>query len=365
MDRNEAIQRTIKVLREDWERQSGTLYQRQVEQALFFRKLNPHESLAVYDALAAVGIEVCDEEPEIAPPKEAAVGDDYSPNPRLLTKREEAELGRKVILAGQVASAISEGRSDLAPQFADIVRRGSEARDKMIVSNMRLVQKIARYYSICSELPVEDLAQEGMFGLMNAVDKFDPHLGFKFSTYAFHWIRQSITRAIADRGRLIRIPVHMVETLRKLSRAVRFLEKLNGGMEPTIEEIADRLGWELERTAFVYELSRSNAVSLDAQIEGHGGLSIIDSLSSQLPSPDEVALRLDLLDLMEECLEELPERQREILRMRFGFDSGYEMTLEQVGAMYGVTRERIRQIQKKAVEKVKKKAIKRGLMDYL
>lgn len=264
------------------------------------------------------------------------------------------EIGKIPLLSAEEELALAQR----------VVAGDKDAKDKMAEANMRLVVSIAKRY-VGRGLDLLDLIQEGNTGLLRAVEKFDPDKGFKFSTYATWWIRQAITRAIADQARTIRIPVHMVETINKLLRTQRRLtQDLN--REPTSEEIAEAMEIEVDKVEHIMKI-KQDISSLDASIKDDEEESVLADFieDEETISPEESATSQLMKEQIKDLLSALTEREQKILKLRFGLEDGKYHTLEEVGQEFSVTRERIRQIEAKALAKLRKHKDARKLHDYI
>jgi RNA polymerase primary sigma factor len=285
----------------------------------------------------------------------------------LLTAQEEIELAKRVELGKEAAEQLKElshnGDYSLRAELVMLAEDGQAAREHLGRANTRLVVSIAKRY-MGQGLPFPDLIQEGNVGLMRAVDKYDYKRGNRFSTYATWWIRQAITRALAQKTRTIRIPLHMTERIRQMYRTAQVLEQ-NLGRRPTPEEIAAEMELPAESVRGMMDASQ-HAIALERPVGDDGDSEFGDFIEDQdTPSPDDSATQHMLQETIEEVLSELTPRQSHILRLRFGLSGGEQHTLEEIANKFGLSRERIRQLEKEALRRLRHPRLAHSLRNYL
>ena len=353
----------------DEAKKNGSVAQKTINELIPDKPENVEALDAVYTELADLNVEITttedpvatgaveltdewsgDEEEEVIVEDQRYLDDIADDSVRLYLR----EIGKIPLLTSEEELALAQR----------VVAGDKEAKDQMAEANMRLVVSIAKRY-VGRGLDLLDLIQEGNTGLLRAVEKFDPDKGFKFSTYATWWIRQAITRAIADQARTIRIPVHMVETINKLLRTQRRLtQDLN--REPTNEEIATEMEIEVEKVEHIMKI-KQDISSLDASIRDDEEESVLSDFieDEDTVTPEESATSQLLKEHVKDMLGALTEREQKILKLRFGLEDGRNHTLEEVGQEFAVTRERIRQIEAKALAKLRKHKDAKKLLDYI
>jgi len=279
----------------------------------------------------------------------------------LLSAEEEVELARR-IEAGLYAQAIMDGEiidgsrgkkpvRVIRKELEELARIGEEAMNRFVTANLRLVVSVARKYGR-SAMPLLDLVQEGNTGLIRAVEKFDYTKGFKFSTYATWWVRQSISRGIAQQGRIVRLPVHVAEQINQVSAIRRNLER-KFGRDPDLREIAEEMGIQEEKVLELIQFSREH-VSLDAPVEEDGDTALGDLIAREpAPGPDELVLDAEERARLEQMLSKLDPRSADVVRRRYGLLDGRQAKLADIGEVWGITAERVRQIERHAIAKLR------------
>jgi RNA polymerase primary sigma factor len=285
----------------------------------------------------------------------------------LLSMAEEIELAQRMERGRQACLDLvrlnGRGSRERCKEIEAEIQSGTQARDALIRANTRLVVSVARRY-MNHGVPLLDLIQEGNLGLIRAVEKYEYRRGFRFSTYATWWIRQSITRAIADQARSVRVPVHVTDRLRQLYKTTRGLEQVFG-RTPTAEELAATLGWEVRKVRWLMQVAQT-PVSLESPVgdeeDSELGMYVEDQTT---PSPAQAAYQNMLRERVEEVLATLSPREARVLRLRFGLGQDRPYTLEEVGQKFGLTRERIRQIEGKALRRLRQPGCARLLREYM
>lgn len=351
----------VAALLEKGKKNGGTLTYGEIVEALQAQDMSPDEIDDLYETFNKKGIDVVDDSNDQSDDSDEKSEDDVDIDlsvPEGISIDDPVRMYLKEI--GRVPLLTAEEEIFLAKRMEE---GDEEAQKRLAEANLRLVVSIAKRY-VGRGMLFLDLIQEGNLGLIKAVEKFDYNKGYKFSTYATWWIRQAITRAIADQARTIRIPVHMVETINKLIRVSRqLLQQL--GREPVPEEIAKEMEISVDRVREIMKIAQE-PVSLETPIgeeeDSHPGDFIEDQ---DAPAPAEAASFMLLKEQLEEVLSTLTPREMRVLRLRFGLDDGRARTLEEVGQNFGVTRERIRQIEAKALRKLRHPSRSRKLKDFL
>ncbi|MBQ8299010.1 MAG: RNA polymerase sigma factor RpoD [Clostridia bacterium] len=365
-EENKDLKEISKQLVDAANKKGGSITYKEIIDILEKHQLDANQVEKIYEVLETANIEIIEdtEEPDFEELEDIEEEDIKLEDIETMDVPDSVSVDDPVRLYLKEIGKISLLTAEQEIEYASKMMEGDEdAKKKLSEANLRLVVSIAKKY-VGRGMLFLDLIQEGNLGLIKAVEKFDYRKGYKFSTYATWWIRQAITRAIADQARTIRIPVHMVETINKLIRTSRhLLQQL--GREPTIEEIAAEMEMPVERVKEIKKVAQE-PVSLETPIgeeeDSHLGDFIPDD---DAPSPSELAAYTLLREQLDEIIETLTPREAKVLRLRFGLDDGKARTLEEVGKEFQVTRERIRQIEAKALRKLRHPSRSKKLKDYM
>jgi RNA polymerase primary sigma factor len=369
-DHPSKVEKAISALIADFTRQSGQLFLSDVIRQIDRKGLSDEEALLVYQKLSDAGISAIAQETagtsSIAVDGQEASSDftdllglyfEDIFSERLLRADEELSLIRQ-IRAGETAVArlvgvsATNGQTEILRQLADA---GKTARDRMLLANARLAFSIAKSFQGKSQLELFDLIQEGLIGVNRAINTFDPDRGYKFSTYATHWIQQHIRRAFDDKGSTIRIPIHAIELLRKARRVRKALQHESGGAEPSLRDVAQYMGIKPEKLESLELISGSpRSIDLPHPSSEEDDDTLAHYIeANQQSTPEEELFRKEIVNVIFGTSDLLPERQKAILKLRFGLEGENELTLEEIGNRFNLTRERIRQIESKALKRLK------------
>lgn len=389
------VDKSVRDLQDDYERQGGMLLQKQIERLLAKRGLNARECADVISRLAAAGIAAPTEvKDDFENSLNTDSGSGKSTNEILnqdkrdfdrneiftdyasltkhfglslfkknfLTPEEEIDAIRSVHLANKFSN-----ENDAADMNVDsiqkIIKNGEKSQEKLIVSNIRFIIKIASSYTGVSSLSLSDLVQEGIVGMIKSIEKFDFSFENRFQTYAVWWIKQSIMKAISDQGSVIRLPSNLYREALLYKKAYRFLFSIHPGRPPTIRELADELSWDLDKVAFLKYIASFTFASIDSESSNGEESTLLERLESGSESPDELADATDQRELIRGILSGLGKTERSVMEMRFALGKeGIELTLREVGDRLGLSGERVRQIESKALVKVRLKLWR--LSDY-
>lgn len=354
------VERAVDDLCADYERTGLPLELSQIERMASVRKLSFPQIEQIMDRLAVASVPVVgdssDSDISVETMTTVPTGSDIDAHiramldHRLLNADQEADLGRAMAAGRAAAHEILAGNE--TSRAREAVARGEQCRDQMASANYRLVWAWAVKYAAMTGLERLDLFQDGVIGLLRAVDKYDPEIGFRFSTYAVYWIRQAIQRAVADKGRTVRLPVWVHDQVLRLGRATRLLWR-ELGARPSIANLAEELAMDRDRVAFLQALAELVPASLDAHTLGGEGDPLVETIAGEQDTPEQCAEREELAEIVRRAIRTLPPGMREIMFRRAGIGNDRADTLETIGRSFGITRERVRQLEAKGLEKLR------------
>lgn len=366
---NRLFVQTLEDLSDEAEIAGNVLARTAVDALYSHRRIDPEQATAIERALRAQGIAISEDEPlsEAETPRAIGTASHARALDHLLwsAKRypflsadEEAALGETVQRAAEVRARPERDRAEFESR---VIAEGERAHATLVTSNIRLVAKVAHEPRYRLRHDLDDVVQMGLIGLMRAGEKFDPAHGVRFATYAVWWIRQGMSRGIADQGKTIRLPIHVLQRVSRYRRALRSLGLSDAASSSSVARVAEALGWTDAYAARIAQISSMNVVSLDATSRHDSDKTLSDSIADDAPNPEELLLQKDTAAQVRALVEEMEdERLREIVTRRFGL-SGEPETLQQLGEDFGVTRERIRQLEEKAMALLGKRAAKARL----
>jgi len=364
------FERTLEDLSDEAEMAGGILSRTKVDQLYLRRLLGPDDAAQIEKILRERGFSInedaeiveVDTEPERESNVRYATAIDHliasAKRVPLLKPDEEAAFGEAIQRAARLIEKPEENRTDIEHR---LVLAGRRAYDRLVHHNIRLVTSFVYHPSYRYRHDIDDMVQMGLFGLMKAAERFDPEHGCRFSTYAMWWIRQAVQRGIANDGKTIRLPVHMIALVGKYRRTQRTLDLTGGVNAKAISRIAETLGWSTEFTARISQIAEMRTVSFETPIGPEDDGKLGDTIQDSLPGPEDTVVAKDIAIHVRELIEDISDaRERDIISRRFGLD-GPEETLDSIGQRYGVTRERIRQIEGKILKQLRLRALQRKL----
>ena len=369
------LQKIANRLEGDFKRIQAPLSRSAVDHWVLKRNLNPYEMIELSALLKAKGIHIEDGISKAITSPNSNTIDILETDTRIMLRRktallerhQEIELGRAIRLSIIAEEQAAEESNSDNSELIKILARGKKARELMVSRNLGLVRLVVnKYKKRTNHLDEDDLFQEGVIGLMNAVEKYDPELGYKFSTYAMWWVRQAITRGLSDKDRAIRVPVHRLEQLNKFRRAVRFMYS-EYGQKPSNKRVADALGWTEEFTAFIENLTEVKVISMETPTGGDEDETTLASIiRCSNPTPEARSSERSTCIKVRELVATLSPREQNIINRRFGINElRKNETLQEIGDSYSLTRERIRQIESKALYIMKFRARKTKLLNEI